>query len=344
MSAAVASAQLRRPATKAVGLIELWRNSSQRRFERDVLEGLSAEAKRIPAQYLYDERGAQLARLILETPEHYLARVERELMLRHARVLVEPLPAAKCDVIDLAPEDGLRTRILLERFHASDVRYVPIAASERTLREAVQNGAHVLPWLPMFPVRADGHAVIAHMAALEPARRRLVLWMGSEIGQLERPAALAFLRALRGALRPGDRLLISFDLLKDPGLLEAAYRDGDGLNAELDSNVLLRINRELRGEFPGRDFGHRVRFSEERQAVLCELISRRAQSVRVGHFRHEFRALEPIQVRLACKYRSSELHGFAARAGFVEQARFGDERSSVLVVAWSVPRAATPRV
>jgi L-histidine Nalpha-methyltransferase len=335
---AAAPAPPHRPATKTVGLIELWRNSSQRRFERDVLEGLGADRKRIPAQYLYDERGAQLARLILETPEHYLARAERELVLRHARELVATLPVAKCDVIDLAPEDGLRTRILLERFHDSDVRYVPIVASDRTLREATHSGAHALPWLPMFPVRAEGHAAIAHLAALDPSRRRLVLWLGSQIGELERPAALAFLRALRGALRPGDRLVISFDLLKDPALLEAAYRDRDGLNAELDRNLLVRINRELSGQFRPQDFDHRVRFSQERQAVLCELISKHGQSVRVGHFRHEFRALEAIEVRLACKYRSSELHGVARQAGFVEQAWFGDERSSMLAAAWSVPR------
>jgi L-histidine N-alpha-methyltransferase len=337
MRAAVPSAQLRGPATKAVGLIELWRNSTQRRFERDVLEGLSAEAKRIPAQYLYDERGVQLARLILETPEHYVARVEREIVLRHARELLVALPAGACDVIDLAPEDGLRARMLLERFHDSDVRYVPIAPSARTLREAARSGAHALPWLPMFPVRAEGVAAVAHLAALDPSRRRLVLWMGSQIGQLERPAALELLRGLREALRPSDRLLISFDLRKDPALLEAAYRDDAGLNAELDSNLLLRINRELHGQFRSQDFTHNVRFSEERQAVLCELISRRPQSVRVGHFRHDFRAHEPIQVRLACKYCSSELHGFARRAGFDERARFADERSSLLVAAWSVP-------
>src|SRR5262245_20250593 len=94
---------LRQPATKPVGWIELWRNSSQRRFERDVLEGLSAEPKRIPCQYAFDQRGAQLAELILDTPEWYLSRTEREIVLRHEPALVGSLPRGACDVIDLAP-------------------------------------------------------------------------------------------------------------------------------------------------------------------------------------------------------------------------------------------------
>ena len=335
---------LRQAATKPVGFIELWRNSSQRRFERDVLEGLSAASKRIPYPYLFDERGAQLAELILDTPEYYLSRAEREIVLRHEPKLIGTLAQGPCDVIDLAPEDCVRTRLLLERFRHSDVRYVPVAASEHTLREAVSNGARRLAWLPMFPLRADGHAAIAHIGAFDPSRTRLVLWLGSQIGQLERPAALQLLRGLREVLRPGDRLLVSFDLLKEAQRMEAAYCDAAGLNAELDSNILTRIDRELRGQFQLEHFARRVRFCTERQAVVCELISRRAHSVRVGHFRHEFRAGEPIEVRLACKYKSVELHGYAQRAGFTERAWFSDERASLKLGVWSVPPTAAARL
>lgn len=325
--------------TKPVGLIELWRDSRMRRFDRDVLAGLSARPKSIPAQYLFDDRGTQLARAILETPEYYLSRIEREILVRNARRVLDAPQGGACDVVDLAPGDGLATRILLEHFRGSDVRYVPMASSNASLIETAQVGARTLAWLPMFPVRAEGFAAIAHLCALDPSRRRLVLLLGSHIGQLERPDALTFLRALHEVMRPGDRMLISFDLVKDAKLLERAYEDSGGLNRQLSFNMLSRINRELNGQFPCDAFSHRARFCPYRQAVISQLVSRRAQSVRIGHFRHEFSDQEPIQTQLACKFRQSEIHDFAARARFIEQDAVMDERSYMRVAVWTVGAA-----
>jgi dimethylhistidine N-methyltransferase len=339
VSAASSLARPRALETKPVGLIELWRDSRRRRFERDVLEGLSARPKAIPSQYLFDDTGTQLARAILETPEYYLARVEREILLRDARALVWPLAGSACDVIDLAPGDGLKTRILLERFRGGDVRYVPMASSDAALAESAEIGARTLPWLPMFPVRAEGFATISHISGFDPSRRRLVLLLGSQIGQLERPDAVTFLRGLRDALRTGDRLIVSFDLVKDPALLEHAYDDGAGLHARLARNVLSRINRELNGQFREDEFCYEARFCPQRQAVICQLVSRRAQSVRVGHFRHELAASEPIQTQLACKYRQSEIAEFARRASFTEENTVMHERSAMEIAVWSAGAA-----
>jgi L-histidine N-alpha-methyltransferase len=339
VSVASSLARPRALETKPVGLIDLWRDSRRRRFERDVLEGLSARPKSIPAQYLFDDHGTQLARAIRETPEYYLSVVEREILLRNGRELLGGLHDSACDVVDLAPSDSLETRILLERFRECDVRYVPMASSNAALIEVAQIGARTLPWLPMFPVRAEGFAAIAHLGALDPSRRRIVLLLGSQIGQLERSDAITFLRGLQDVLRSGDRLLISFDLVKEASLLERAYEDRAGLHRQLSFNILARINRELNGQFPTGTFTHRARFSPTRQAVISELVSMRAQSVRVGHFRHEFENREPIQTQLACKFRQSEIQDFARRAGFVEEGAAMDERSYLQVSAW----AAAPR-
>jgi L-histidine N-alpha-methyltransferase len=336
VSAASSLARPRPLETKSVGLIELWRDSRRRRFERDVLAGLSARPKSIPAQYLFDDRGTQLARAILETPDYYLSSIEREILLKNGRRLLGPPWGGACDVVDLAPADGLATRILLERFRDCDVRYVPMASSNASLIDAAQVGARTLAWLPMFPVRAEGFAAIAHLGALDPSRRRFVLLLGSHIGQLERPDALTFLRGLHDVMRPGDRMLISFDLVKDAELLERAYADRSGLSRQLSFNILSRINHELSGQFPCDAFSHRARFCPARQAVISQLVSRRAQSVRIGHFRHEFADQEPVQTQLACKFRQSEIHDFAARAGFVEDDAVTDERSYMRVAAWTV--------
>lgn len=323
--------------TKSIGLIELWRDSRRRRFERDVLEGLSRAEKSIPARYLLDERGVEFSRALAEAPENYLNRAEREILLRYARAFTGPLLAGKTDIVDLAPGDALKTRILLERFRDHDARYVPIASSEALLHETVQSGARTLPWLPMFPVRAEAYAGLSHLAALDPSRVRLVLWLGSQIGQLDRAAMLTYVRGLRDALRPNDHVLVSFDLMKEPALLEAAHDDAAGLNARYHLNVLSRINRELNAQFNPSDFRYRAEFQSDAQAVSCQLVSRRVQSVRVGHFRHELDALEPIQTERACKFRQSEIHELARRAGFVDCGTFSDERSHVQIARWSVP-------
>jgi len=305
-----------------------------------VLEGLSGSPKSIPAQHLFDDTGTRLARAILETPEYYLSRVEREIVLRNRRDLVADMCAQPCDVVDLAPSDALETRILLESFRERDARYVPMASSNAALADVTHMGGRALAWLPMFPVRAEGFAAIAHLNALDPSRRRLVLLLGSHIGQLERPDALTFLRGLHDVLRPGDRMLISFDFVKDASLLENAYADAEGLQRQLSFNILARLNRELNGQFGSGAFGYRARFCPVRQAVISELVSTRAQSVRVGHFRHEFAEAEPIQTQLACKFRQSEIAELSKRAGFFEKATVTDERRFMQVSAWSVEASA----
>lgn len=334
-----AASSLARPRaleTKPVGLIELWRDSRRRRFERDVLEGLSTSPKAIPAQHLFDDQGTRLACAILETPEYYLARVEREILLRNRRSLVADMSAQPLDVVDLAPSDALETRILLEACRERDVRYVPMASSNAALSEVTHMGARTLAWLPMFPVRAEGFAALAHLNALDPSRRRLVLLLGSHIGQLERADALTFLRGIHDVMRPGDRMLVSFDLVKDTALLETAYEDAEGLHRQLSFNILARVNRELNGQFGTGAFRYRARFCPVRQAVLSELVSTRAQSVRVGHFLHEFEEGESIQTQLACKFRQSEVADFAKRAGFIEEYAVTDERRFMRVSAWTV--------
>lgn len=305
-----------------------------------MLEGLSASPKSIPAQHLFDDTGTRLARAILETPEYYLSRVEREILLRNRRGILRDMCGQSCDVVDLAPSDALETRILLESFRDSDARYVPMASSNAALSEVAYMGARTLSWLPIFPVRAEGFAAIAHLNALDPSRRRLVLLFGSHIGQLERPNALTFLRGLHDVLRPGDRLLISFDLLKDPELLESAYEDAGGLQRQLSFNILARVNRELNGQFGSGSFRYRARFCPARQAVISELVSTRAQNVRVGHFRHEFSEDEPIQTQIACKFRQSEITDFAKRSGFVEDDSVSDERRFMQLSAWTVRASA----
>jgi uncharacterized SAM-dependent methyltransferase len=164
----------------------------------------------------------------------------------------------------------------------------------------------------------------------------LVLFLGSNVGNLERGEAIAFLRSLRGALRPGDHVLVGFDLLKDPATLRAAYDDPDGVTAAFNLNLLARINRELDGDFDPGAFEHVATFDPARPAMESWLRSRRRQRVRVAGRCFRFEAGERIHTEVSCKYRERDVAAFAAAAGFEEAGRFRDRRRWFVDALWRV--------
>lgn len=331
----------RRAPQSAPNIIELWRDSGRARFEEDVYAGLSSRPKRLASMYFYDEIGSDLFRSIMELPEYYVTRVEREILLQNAGAIVEPLLGTRCDVIDLGAGDGLKTRILLERLRGEGARYVPIDISERALVDAWEACRERLPWLSVQPVRAEYFAGIAHIAELEPERKRLLLLLGSNIGNLDQTAAHEFFRSLRAALRPGDLVLVGFDLVKDLDVLQRAYDDSAGVTAQFNLNLLRRINRELGGHFHLADFRHHATFSHARQAMESHIVSKRRQTVRVGRHAFEFAAWEPIHTEISCKYREADVRAYARAAGFDEVGHFSDERNYFIDALWRVPEGSS---
>jgi L-histidine Nalpha-methyltransferase len=310
-------------------------------FQRDVHEGLSRTPKGLSSMYFYDDRGSELFRRIMELPEYYLTRTEFEILARNAPSIVESMRGGPCDVVDLGAGDGLKTKVLLERFHGAphDVRYVPIDVSPYALRTAIKSCQTELPWLSAQGLVADYTQGIAWLAEHDPARKRLVLALGSNVGNLPPPAAQRFFRALRAALRPGDHVLVGFDLMKDVALLQRAYDDSAGVTAEFNLGLLRRINRELDGDFDLASFRHFATFSPRTNAMESYLLSLRRQTVRVAGKRYAFDAWEPIQTEISCKYRPADVNAFACDAGFAEVRHFFDERHWFLDALWRVPDA-----
>jgi len=322
------------------------RTDLQRRaFARDVHDGLASAQKSLPSVYFYDERGSELFRQIMELPEYYLTRAERQILERHGSRLAAPFRAAPCDVVDLGAGDGTKARLLLEELRAvgADVRYCPIDVSETALLTVLGACARDLPWLATESVVAEYAAGIRWVAAQGGARRRLVLLLGSNIGNLDDGAARAFFRDLRGALREGDHVLVGFDLVKDAAVLQRAYDDGAGITAEFNLNLLRRINGELGGTFEPENFRHFAAFSPARRAMESYLLSRRRQTALVEGRAYDFDAWEPIHTEISRKYRERDVTAFALEAGFVEVAHFLDEERLFVDAFWRVgPAAGTP--
>jgi dimethylhistidine N-methyltransferase len=306
------------------------------RFRADVLAGLAARPRRLPSLWFYDDLGSRLFERIMELPEYYLTRCEREILEREAGRIVAPLAGRPCTVVDLGAGDGDKTRLLLERLHGSPgLAYAPVDVSISALRQVTAQTARRWPGLRVLPVAAEYAEALRQLRAREPDRALLVLLLGSNIGNLERPQAVALLRALRRALRPGDHALVGFDLLKDLRVLRGAYDDGQGVTAAFNLNLLARMNRELAGDFHLAAFAHRATFDPARPAMESWLVSLRRQRVRVAGRTFALGAGEAIHTEISCKYREADLSAFAAEAGFEERGRFLDARGWFADALWS---------
>jgi L-histidine Nalpha-methyltransferase len=309
-------------------------------FRRDVMEGLGLPRKAIPSRWLYDARGSRLFQAIMELPGYYPTRVEQEILDRHAPEITAPFAGGACSVVDLGAGDGLKTATLLAALCRPPARtwYVPIDLSPEALAQAARRMAARLPGLRVDPVQADYLDGLRSLGARD-GRPRLVLFLGSNIGNLERGDALAFLRSLRRSLRPGDHLLVGFDLLKARSALQAAYDDERGVTAAFNLNLLGRINRELGGDLDPGSFQHLATFDPSRPAMESWLCSRRRQVVRVAGRRFRFEAGERLHTEISCKYREEDLAAFARWTGFEEVGRFRDRRHWFVDALW---RAGAP--
>jgi len=221
----------------------------------DVLAGLTARPKRLPCHLLYDARGSALFEAITELPQYYLTRAERGIFTEHGRDLMAQA-GGNLTLIELGAGTASKTRILIDALLRRQLRAVfyPIDVSAAALEVAVRRLNGSFPRLLVRPMVADYSAGLAQLRRLPG--RKLVLFIGSSIGNFEPAEAAALLGRIRHQLAPGDAFLLGTDLVKERRLLLDAYNDHQGITAEFNKNLLARINRELGGHFDFERFRH----------------------------------------------------------------------------------------
>ena len=314
------------------------------RFLVDVVAGLDARPRRLPSVWFYDDRGSRLFEKIMDLEEYYLTRCEREILELHGDRIVESLRGRRCTVADLGAGDGAKTRLLLSRLsgRAPELSYAPIDVSSAALAAAGDRMARAFPGLRLLPISAEYSEGLRRLRARPGDDALLVLFLGSNIGNLERPAAIDLLRELRRAMRPGDQVLVGFDLWKAEGILRRAYDDDAGVTAAFNLNLLHRMNRELGADFDPSGFVHRATVDPIRPAMESWLVSRRRQDVRLAGRTFAFAAGERLHTEISCKYREEDVTSLAAAAGFEEAGRFHDGRGWFLDALWRAPFEAGP--
>ncbi|HKC44891.1 MAG TPA: L-histidine N(alpha)-methyltransferase [Burkholderiales bacterium] len=283
-------------------------------FLDDVLAGLAAPRKAIPAKYFYDWRGSKLFEAICELPEYYPTRTEIAIMQRHVDEIVRVL-GRDTQLVEYGSGASVKTRLLIERARPS--LYVPIDISEQQLRSACTELAQLFPWLNINAVVADFTRPLKLPEFVGvPIRRKAVYFPGSTIGNFTPGEAREFMRGVHGLVGPGGMLVIGVDLKKDKSVLDAAYDDSRGVTAEFNLNLLARINRELGGDFQVKRFRHKAFYDPAKGWVEMHLESLYQQLVHVAGRRFEFKPGETIHTEISCKYTVKEFQDLARGARF----------------------------
>lgn len=322
-----------RPTAAAAAFVDL--RPGTERFLDEVSAGLSRPHKELPPKYFYDERGSRLFEAICELPEYYLTRAELALMREHAPEMARAL-GPDCAVIEYGSGSGRKTRILLESL--APVAYVPIDIAREQLRLTAAAIAREFPRLQVTAVCADYSGAL-RLPAIggRPARRRVIYFPGSTIGNLSLPEAARFLVNARRLAGAGGAMLVGVDLKKDPALLNAAYNDGAGITAEFNLNLLERVNRELGANFDLASFRHHACYNAAAGRVEMHLVSLREQRVSIAGASYAFRGGETIHTESSYKYSVDEFQALARSAGFEPARCWTDGGGQFAVHYLSVP-------
>ncbi len=315
---------------------------SAKAMARAVTEGLSRRAKELPAWMFYDAEGSRLFELITELPEYYLTRAERGIFTENADAIIGTAlengigtrgAERVLDVMELGAGTASKSQILLEAALSRLGRclFAPVDVSGAALAIAVDRLERELPDLIMKPIVGDHRAGCAELSKL--SSRRLVLFIGSSMGNFDDAQNIALFRAVRAGLKPGDVLLLGADRPKDPGELVRAYDDTQGVTAAFNKNVLAHINRELGGEFDLDAFRHVARWNAAESRIEMHLESSIAQRVRIGalDLSVDFARGETIHTESSVKYSNERIGSILGSAELrLEQSFFdADKRFGV---------------
>lgn len=282
-------------------------------FRHDVLNGLGLPRKRIPCKYLYDEQGSTLFDQICELDEYYPTRAELAILEHHLDEMAEAI-GPESEVVELGSGSGMKTRLLLERL-VEPRAYYPVEISVEPLLRSAAELSEQFPDLTIVPVCEDFTSDFDLPTSSGPGRR-VVYFPGSTIGNCRPDEALTLLRSIARHAGPGGGLLLGFDIDKDPEIVEPAYNDSLGVSAAFNLNLLVRINRELDGDFDLDAFEHRAEYRRNEERVELSLVSQRNQRVRVAGRVFNFEDGESIHTEDSYKYKIEHFVRLTSRAGF----------------------------
>jgi L-histidine N-alpha-methyltransferase len=307
-------------------------------FYDDVIAGLHETPKRLSSKYFYDANGDKLFQDLMNCAEYYPTNCELEIFSKQTAEMAKAIigDGDAFDLIELGAGDAMKSSYLLKYLmeHQADFTYLPIDISDNVISYLNITLPVVLPGLQINGLNGEYFDML-RQASVNSTRRKVVLFLGSNVGNMPVSEATDFCTALRKHLSPGDSMLIGIDLKKDPKTILAAYDDKDGITKRFNLNLLERINRELKGNFDVNQFEHYPTYDPETGACKSFLISKIDQVVKIWEQEYiHFLKDEYIFMEISQKYTVVQTDQMATTAGFKTTNHFFDRKSWFVDAIW----------
>jgi len=307
-------------------------------FYNDVINGLKAANKYLQSKYFYDGTGDRLFQQIMACPEYYPTRCEMEILQHQSGKIADLFCEGNTpfDLVELGPGDATKSYYLLRELLKvkAHFTYYPIDISSNVIGSLENKLPVSLPGLQFQGLNGEYMEKMEQVSNIS-AQRKIVLFMGANIGNMTMQQAIIFCRQLQGRMRPGDLLLIGFDLKKHPKAILDAYNDRQGITKAFNLNLLKRINRELDADFDIEQFEHYPVYDPGTGACKSYLVSRITQQVHIGEGTTiDFMENEPIFMEISQKYSLQETDYIARQSGFRSMHTFYDSKKWFADILW----------
>ena len=287
-------------------------------FEKEVRAGLTDYPKHLSSKYFYDKKGDKLFQDIMAMPTYYLTDCEYEILKNNKEKITELFAnSGTFDLIELGAGDGKKTKILLKEFSDKniDFTYVPIDISENALNQLHNSCEKEIPKVNVLPIQGTYFEALKEIKHRK--NRKVILFLGSNIGNLEHDQAVVFMKKIQQLMQPNDLLLIGFDQKKNPKTILDAYNDQEGVTAAFNKNILARINTELDGNFDLDQFLHWEVYNPETGSAKSYLVSKIEQKIRIEalDLTIKFKQWETIHTEISQKYDDQIINWLAKESG-----------------------------
>lgn len=308
-------------------------------FANDVLEGLSSNPKRLSSKWFYDEIGDELFQQIMAMPEYYLTRAEYSILQKDSVEIIQQLPSS-FHLVELGAGDGTKTKLLLKEIFQSkySVKYFPIDISDNALNKLNNSLKIEYPQLETEGIQAEYFSALKS-PVLNSKTRKLILFLGSNVGNLNQDQAVEFFKQLFESINPGDYVFTGFDRVKDSKRILLAYNDKSGITAKFNLNLLNRINTELDADFDLNAFYHQPEYNAELKAAVSFLVSKTDQIVHLKKLdkRVEFKSNEKIHTEISRKFTLTDIQELANDSGFRIIKNYHSENDEFTDSLWQKP-------
>lgn len=314
-------------------------NNTVDQFRSDVLNGLRNTPKKLSSKYFYDKTGDHLFQQIMAMPSYYLTRCELDIFKNKTDELIDLLIPGNepFDLIELGAGDAMKSTYLLEQLIRKGINftYMPIDISGNILSILHKKLSSQLPEIKITCLEGDYFEMLQKAASLSD-RRKVVLFLGSNIGNMTPEEAEDFCLHLNSNLSQKDRVLVGFDLKKNPHTILNAYNDKEGITASFNLNLLTRINNELGGNFDLKQFQHYQTYDPVTGACRSFLISLISQDVTIGNTKISFEENELIDMEISQKFSPGKIRDLAQKSGFTITGEIKDSKKWFVDTIWQV--------